>query len=100
MGEAKRPYDPRGRLAAVVSKAFPGQSAATTRALRLAAVSQTMGHEVTSFKDLADAEVEALLTTWEQFDQPYSPSESSAGQLRQLAIEYQRAHGQTDIELS
>ena len=95
----KHEYDPRQRLAAVCSRAFAGKTAATIDGLRWAAVSEVLGREIKSFKDLTDEEVERLLGYWENAEKPWTPHPQGAQQIRELADEYQRKRGQLSMPL-
>ena len=96
---AQREYDPRQRLAAVCSRAFAGKTATTIDGLRWAAVSEALGREIKSFKDLTDAEVAKLLTGWENAELRWTPHPQGAQEIRELAERYQIEHGQAMLPL-
>ena len=86
-------------LAIICEQPFKTQPTATARAMRLAAVSQKLGREITSFKELEGAEASQLLTQWGSHLSPYLPSERGAKEIQALAIEYQKAHGQAELPI-
>ena len=89
----------RARLAAVMARAFaPAKPAALTE-LRHAALAQKLGREITTSADLTDDEVESLLTQWERYDAPFSPSDAARKAITEFAKQYQLAHGQTELPL-
>jgi len=95
MEEAKR----MARLASVVSRAFPGKTTTTTKGLRLAAVSEALGREVKSFKDLTEDEIKNLLTRWENAELPWTPHPKGVQEINDLAKLYQERHGQVEMAL-
>jgi hypothetical protein len=91
------PINARNRLASVMGKCFPTVTGATRDALRHAALSQKLGREVASSADLTDDEIKTLLTEWEHYDAPFSPSEKAMKTVNELAQRYQTEHGQAQL---
>lgn len=92
--------DQRQRLASVMGKCFPTQTAKTRDALRHAVLSQALGREIKSSADLTDAEVEKLLTKWEHYQAPFNPSDAAKLEINAMADAYQVTHGQQEMEMS
>ena len=99
MSAEKHEYNPRQRLAVVCSRAFTGKTPKTIDGLRWAAVSEALGREIKSFKDLTDAEVQRFLELWENAELRWTPHPQGAQEIRDLADEYQRKRGQLSMPL-
>lgn len=90
-------HSSRERLAAVVSKCFSTAMPATKDILRHAVYAQFIGREIRSSQDLEDAEVERMLTEWEDYQSPFLPSQKAIIECNALSKEYQQAHGQAEM---
>jgi hypothetical protein len=96
---AKCKIAPRQRLASVMGKCFETQSNATKTELRHAVLSHVLKREIKSSDDMTDKEVQDLLTLWEHWQSPFSPSDAARVEINEIAKQYQREHGQQEMAL-
>ncbi len=92
-----RPLQPIAIFTIICGRPFKTQTPATRKALRLAAVSQKLGREIKSFKDLSDAEIKSLLEQWGHHESRYLPSERGSKEIQELAKAYQDARRQLSL---
>jgi len=80
-----------------MGKCFPNAKSKARDELRHAALSEKFGREIVSSKDLTDKEVDDLLTLWEHYEAPFSPSDAAIKEIVGLAKRYQDEKGQESL---
>ncbi len=90
-------YSPAQRLAAILSKCFSTRTGKTRQSLRYAVYSKRVGREIASSQDLTEAEIKSMLEIWESHESPFLPSARALKECNELALDYQREHGQAEL---